>query len=353
MIFSLLACITPGVVSDTDSGAPVSDPDATDTTAAFTDCTSLSWYEGDVRLQQQSDVDGFCSTHNAISGDLSIDVSLNDDTITELDGIGCLCVVEGDLLLTSDGKIEDPAAPPPPHITGDLELSLLQRIGGDFSLINLPLLTYLQELWSLQEVGGDILIDGCPELQYSSLYTLETVGGSITLRNLSKLLVFRLPSLSSAESIRLGSTGDGESLYFLAELALTSLTRLSGDLSLTGTRNLGLLSAPALTDIDGALHIEAACSLRPALPVLSELGSLHIEGACGVSDFTGVPALTTLTGTDDAGYSFWLSASEAVDDKEIEDFLGALSAPPPGAIFTDVSTTCADVLSAYGETFCE
>ena len=353
VLFSLLACITPEVVGGADSGVLAPDTGATDTTVAFTDCSTLSWYEGDVRLQQQSDVDGFCSTHNAISGDLSIDVSNNDDTITELDGIGCLCVVEGDLLLTSDGETDDPSAPPPPHITGDLELSLLQRIGGDFSLINLPLLTYLQELWSLEEVGGDILIDGCPELQYSALYTLKTVGGSITLRNLGKLLVFRLPSLSSAQSIRLGSTGDSESLYFLAELALTSLTRLTGDLSLTGTRNLGLLSAPVLTDIDGALHIEAACSLRPSLPVLTALGSLHIEGACGISDFTGVPALTTLTGTDDAGYSFWLSASEAVEDKEIEDFLGALSVPPLGAIFTDTSTTCADVLFAYGETFCE
>jgi hypothetical protein len=350
VLLLLLACIEPDVVIDLDSATSASDSGALDSTVAFTDCSTLVWYEGDLILQYQSDVAGFCSAHNAIRGDLSIDVSNNEDTITELDGIGCLCEVDGDLLLTST---DDPAAPPPPHITGDLELGLLERIGGDLLLINLPLLTYLQELWALREVGGDIVIDGCPDLQYSSLYTLESVGGSITLRNLGKLLVFRLPSLTTAHSITLGSPGDGESLYFLAELALTSLTTLSGDLSLTGTRNLGLLSAPVLTDIDGALHIEAACSLRPSLPVLEELGSLHIEGACGVSDFAGLPALTALTSADDDGYSFWLSASEAVDDKEVSDFLGSLKPPPPGEVFTDSTTTCADVLSAYGETFCE
>ncbi len=348
VLLLLLACSEPDTAAEADSGTSTADS-GTDSVVP-TDCTTRVWHQGDVSLQHQSDVAGFCDRHNAIDGDLTIDVSNNDDTITELDGIGCLCEVTGDLLVTSD---DDPAAPPPPHITGDLELSLLERVGGDLRLINLPLLTYLQELWSLHEVGGDIVIQGCPDLQYGALYTLQTVGGDITLSDLGKLLVFRLPSLTHAGSISLGSPGDSESLYFLTELNLSALTGLSGDLSLTGTRNLGLLSAPLLADIDGALHIEAACSLRPVMPVLTEAGSLHIEGACGMSDFAGLPALTALTGVDGDGYSFWLSATEGVDEEEIASFLSGLTQTPTGEIFTDTTTTCADVLSAYGDAFCE
>ena len=349
MIPLVLACTTPEVVDDS---RPTTGPASADTGAVFTDCSTLSWLEGDLDLQYQSQVDTFCQTHNAIRGDLSVDVSNNDDTITELDGISCLCEIDGDLRVFSTDDA-DAAAPPPPHITGDLELSLLRRISGDFTLENLPLLTYLQELWSLEEVGGSILIDGCPALQYSALYTLASVGGSITLRNLGKLLVFRMPSLQVAQGLSLGTAGDAESLYFLTELNIESLTTLGGDLSLIGTRNLGLLSAPLLTDIDGALHIEAACSLRPSLPVLSELGSLHIEGVCSLDDFAGMPSLTGLSHQDASGYSLWLSASEGVDDADVAELLARLDSPPSGEVFTDTTTTCADVLSEYGEAFCE
>ena len=350
MILSVLACAAPELADE--PGTSPAGPAGPDTGAVFTDCSSLVWMEGDAALQHQSEIDVFCETHNAIRGDLSIDVSNNDDTITELDGISCLCEVDGDLRVFSTDD-SAAAAPPPPHITGDLELSLLRRIGGDFTLENLPLLTYLQELWSLEEVGGSILIDGCPELQYSALYNLAAVGGPITMRNLGKLLVFRMPSLKTAGGIRLGATGDAESLYFLTELGIESLTTLSGDLSLTGTRNLGLLSAPLLTTIDGALHIEAACSLRPAMPALAELGSLHIEGACGLDDFTGLPVLTALKGEDADGYSLWLSASEGVGDEDVAELLARLSSAPSGEIFSDTTTTCADVLSGYGAAFCE
>ena len=348
MVLFLLACATHDPSDDSGSSAPGDSP--TDTGAVFTDCSTLAWMDGGVAFQYQSEVDGFCDTHNAIRGDLSIDVSNNEDTITELDGISCLCEVGGDLRVYSS---DDAPAAPPPHITGDLELSMLRRIGGDFILEKLPLLTYLQELWALEEVGGSILIDGCPELQYSALYTLTSVGGSITLRDLGKLLVFRMPSLTEAQSLSLGSSGDGESLYFLTELNIDSLTTLGGDLSLTGTRNLGLLSAPQLRDIDGALHIEAACSLRPSLPVLAELGSLHIEGACGLDDFSGLPALTALNGQDAEGYSFWHSASEGVDKKDVAELMARLTATPSGQIFSDTTTSCADVLAEYGDAFCE
>ena len=66
-----------------------------------------------------------------------------------------------------------------------------------------------------------------------------------------------------------------------------------------------------------------------------------------------MPKLTALNGTDADGYSLWVSATEEIDDNEIEGFLGGLSATPPGAIYTDSTTTCADVLSGYGDAFCE
>ena len=354
MLLALLGCTSPA----SETGVSAVDTGVTDTAAAaHLDCTAPVWREEDVLLSRQSEVDGFCSQWNAVRGDLRIDVGATEDIITELDGLACLCEVDGDLVVYADDL--PPSAPPalpPPHVTGDLELSLLTRIGGDFELRNLQQLTYLQEMWSLESIGGDLTIDGCPDLQYSALDALASVGGTITLHNLGQFLVFRMPSLATAGGLSLGAPGDAESLYFLAELDISSLTTLSGSLSITGARNLGLLSAPVLTDITGALHIEAACHLRPSMPALTAAGSLHIEGACGITDFAGLPALTTLTGTDAEGHSLWLSANEGLDSSEIDAFIGGLSQTPAGTIHTDTITTCDAILSDYtvgGVGFCD
>lgn len=343
-----LACVGTSV-SDTEETDPqTTDTQATDTAPPEWDCAQPVWTADAITLTQQAEVDAFCTQYSAVGGDLTIDVGVKGDTIVELDGLGCLCAVDGDLEIMAETL---PAGQPPPHVTGDLELRLLERIEGDLHLRNLANLTYLQELWSLEHIGGDLIIENCPDLQYSTLFALQTLGGQLHLRDLTKLLVFRMPSLREAGGLVLGSPADSETLFFFSDLGIDALETIRGDVQITGARNLGRLSAPVLQQIGGQLHIEAACGLTPALPSLTTLGGLHIEGNCGMANFDGLSALTEISGTDASEYGVWLSANDGLDKKEIATFLSGLSSIN-GKTHFDVSAGCDTLMASYADGYC-
>lgn len=320
---------------------------------AQADCDTLSWYEGDLALDSQTALDPFCDSYNAVAGSLYVDVGTTEDPITELDGIGCLCQVAGDLVITGDsGQEPPPELPAPPHVTGDIELGILQRVGGDLVLSHHPGLTYVEGMRGLAEVGGDIRLEHNPELQVVSFYALQQLGGTVSVRDMDKFLILRLPEATSIGGVELGATGDAQTLYFLVELKLDSVTTITGDLRLFGPRNLASLSAPLLQSLGGTLQLEGSCITDLALPELSSVGALRLVGNCGLLDLDGLAALTSITGQDSDGTSLELSGSDHLDEGELTAFLSQLSSTGTGTSETAAATPCADTIALYDEGHC-
>lgn len=340
-------------------------PDGGDS-GATADCSALRWRdEARVLLDAQSEVDGFCAQWNAVTGDLIVDVGADagkeGEPITQLDGIKCLCEVGGSLWITGDAARGLPPTrpplppvptPPPPHVTGDIELSILERVGGDLVLTWHPALSYVESMRALVEVGGDLVIAGNPELQVASFYALERVGGRVRVQDMDKQLILRLPAARSLGGLELGSSGDARTLYYLVEVKLDQLQELRGDLRVVGPRNLPLLGAPLLERIDGALQLEAACITDLAFPSLQEVGSLSLVGNCGLLDLDGLSALRRISGQDPDGRSLRLQANEQLDAEELQAFLDQLEAQGTGKIEADNAGSCAEVMAAYGEGYC-
>jgi len=331
-----------------DTAPPDEDDDGGDDTGGSLvgDCDAPTVHpDEDVFIDSQTEVDAFCGVASAVTGDLVVDVGTVEDPITELDGIGCLCEVGGDFFLTGDSS-----APPPPHVTGDIELEELRRVGGDFVLSHHPNLDYVQSLVSLTEVGGDLRIEHNPNLQVAKFFALERVGGTVVVTGTDRLLILGLSAATSLGGVELGSAGDADTLYFFVELGLEALVEVTGDLRVVGPRNLGLVKAEVLERIDGALHLEAACVTTLRLPALESVGQLHLVGNCALTDLEGLGALTTVTGIDDEDQSVMLSAN-AIPADTAADFVAGLSLA--GEAVIDTETSCDEVLAAYGESFCD
>jgi hypothetical protein len=241
----------------------------------------------------------------------------------------------------------------PPHVTGDIELYALRRVGGDLRISHHPNLGYVEGLGALTEVGGDLVLQANPTQQVASFYVLERVGGVLRVAGLDKLVLLRLPALASAGGLSLGEEGQAGSTGILVEVQLTALAEVSGDLRLTGARNLPVLRAPALTRVGGALHVQDTCETTLDLPALASAGSLTLVGMCALTDLAGLASLTALTGQDDRGYSLRLAADEHLDGDEILAFLGRLTTSGTGVVDVDNAGSCAEALAAYGQGYCD
>ncbi|RME22291.1 MAG: hypothetical protein D6798_16150, partial [Deltaproteobacteria bacterium] len=246
-----------------------------------------------------------------------------------------------------------PPPSPPPHVTGDIELTALERVGGDLVITWHPSLTYVEAMRALREVGGDIVLAGNPQMQVTSFYGLERLGGRLILRQQDKQLILRLPAATTIGGLDLGEPGDARTLAYLVEIKLDALQEVTGDIRVVGPRNLAVLSAPALTTIAGSLHVEAACRTTLSLPVLESVGSLVLDGLCALEDFAGLPALRQLTGEDEEGRSLWLHADDGLDSDEIAGFLAGLHALGTGTVDAGNTESCATVLAAYGDGYCD
>ena len=327
------------------------------------DCATLSWRtEERVFIDTQAELSTFCAKWNAVEGDLVVDVGGELDPITQLDGIGCLCQVQGDLVITGDSSLEDggledsaleDSAPTPPHVTGDVELYALQRVGGDLRLTHHPNLSSVEGLGALTEVGGDLVLQGNPSQQVASFYALERVGGSVVVRDMEKLLLLRLPVVQALGGLEVGTEGDAGSAPYLVQVQLTALQEVEGDLRLVGLGNLDALEAPTLTTVGGALHLAESCELVPELDALDAVGSLTLSALCAVTDLSGLPALRRLTGQDATGHSLRVEATEHLDAAELDALLDQLELLGTGAIDIENAGTCAEAMADYGTGWCD
>ena len=349
-----------GVTGDGGADDTGVDDGGAEDTGDEVDCSELRWItDVPVVLDSQTAADAFCAAGNAVEGDLYLDVGTEEDPITELDGVDCLCEVTGDLTITGDSSQTPPptplwaapVGPPPPHVTGDIELELLERVGGDLILSHHPSLDFVQSLASLSEVGGDIVLEDIPNLQVIKFFGLETVGGTITVTDMGKLLVFGISAATSIGGLELGETDDAETLYFLVEVGMEALQEVTGDLKLVGARNLGNLQAPELVSIGGALHLEGTCTTSPSFASLTSVGSLTLHGNCDVEDFDGFAQLAEVTGSDADGNSVVITQN-AVSAEAASAFVAGLELSGGGAVEVDTDADCTEVVAGYGEGYC-
>ena len=344
LLCSLTACRpeTPDTDKSGSDSAAVTD---SGDTAAGTGCETLTWNtEPVVELTTQAELDVFCDSANAVQGDLWVDLGDPVDPITALDGIKCLCEVEGDVNIVANELVA--AGPPPPHVTGDIELPILSRIGGSFRVSKHPFLTYVGSLWELQSVGGDLIIEDNPLLAVVAFYALTEVGGAVRISGLDSLTVLRLPYVTSAGRLQIGA--EGQALPLVVEVNLDAMQTVDEDLEVLGTGHLSRLSAPALTAVGGDLRFEATCNATPALPALTEARSLRLVGNCGLDDLSGLSALVSLGGTDDAGDGLRVEGNPELEQAELDAFLNQISTAGPAAV--EAGGDCAAAITAGGWT---
>ena len=332
-----------------DSASPqdsddVSPPEDTGP-APLSDCSDLHWRsDPDLLLTNQNEVDEFCFEWNALDGNLTIDLDGDpDDPIWELDGISCLCEVTGDLEIFWVADYDPDSSVPPPHSSTDLELGLLERVGGDLTVHDIWGLAQLSFMSALTEVGGDMTLYGLDNLTGIELVGLETIGGSFRLSDAAMLQAIAFESLVHLGGLELLAEAPGE-LAGLRKVTLSSIETLNGDLVMDGAAGLYSLEANSLTTIDGALRVQGGCSFVPELSLLSDVGSLELVGNCGLESLDGLP-ITAIRDQSEEGVSVLIRDNDGLDQDTLDAYIAGVEVTGEGSL--EITAADDGACSAY------
>ena len=332
----LTGCQTSNLDSAIDTGH-VADTEVNPDTGPqpFDNCTELQWRtKAELLLTNQPEVDDFCYNWNAIEGNLTIDLDGDEDApIWELDGLSCLCEVTGDVeIYFIPGYSPDSGAPPPPHSSTDLELPLLERVGGNLWVRDIWGLAQMSFMSALTSVGGDLTLQALDNLAGVSLAGLETIGGTLHVEKTHHLQSIEMPALSALGglSIEAQSAMDLESLR---KISFPQISAIQGEVSLVGLQGLYQFEAPLLEEITGDLTVSGSCTYTPDLPNLASVGSLTLQGNCGFTSLSALP-LTTINGKNEDGVSVWIEGNDGLTQNAIDDFMSNLSLLGTGTVYT-------------------
>ena len=320
-------------IGESETAEPDTNPDTGDEPEPYSDCETLHWrMEPDLLLTNQEEVDAFCFEWNAIDGNLTIDLDGDPDSpIWELDGISCLCEVTGDVeIFWIPDYNPDDGAPPPPHSSTDLELGLLERVGGDLLVRDIWGLAQFSFMSALTDVGGDFTLYGLDNLMGISLAGLQRVGGSFRVSDAMMLQAIELEALTELGGLDVRSQGWGE-LASLRKLTLPAVQTINGDVSLVGLSGLYAVEAESLQRIEGALNVEGACSYTPTFTALDEVASFFLTGNCGLEDFNGFP-IERISGQSEDGVSLQIQHNDGLTQEAIDAFVASIALSDPGSV---------------------
>ncbi len=300
------------------------------------DCDQRFWSKGDLDISTETTISGFCDSHNAVDGDLTLIFGTTDDPIMMLDGISCLCEVTGDLELYFYGKNANGAEPDSPithafgrlvpHASSDLELQNLRTVGGTFSVHDVPGVTTILGVTSLESVGNDLHLENLSALQDVQFDSLQTVSGNIQALETPKLEGFHFPVLTNASSVTIGGVL-GETWHAeLKEISAPRIQTLTGDFAVGGAPALETVSVDQLSEVQGAFHIDTTCNYAPSFPALSSVGALRLLGHCSTDELTGLSALQSVTNTLYES-SIYIINNDELDTSELDDFVRGLKFP--------------------------
>ena len=176
----------------------------------------------------------------------------------------------------------DDGAPPPPHSSTDLELGLLERVGGDLLVRDIWGLAQFSFMSALTDVGGDFTLYGLDNLMGISLAGLQRVGGSFQVSDAMMLQAIELEALAELGGLDVRSQGWGE-LASLRKLSMPGCTNHQWRCLVGGTLwSVCCGCGRALQRIEGALNVEGACSYTPTFTALDEVASFFLTENCGI-----------------------------------------------------------------------
>ena len=363
-----LLLVAPGCSGGGESGSDTGDAvdsqgETGDALGPQWDCDQDFWAEGladedgvnTLVLDSESAVTHFCTAYNKVDGALRVELGAENDSIMTLDGIACLCEVTGDFEIfylgyedSSAGGGGGRAGPPPPHASLDLELDNLRKVGGDFRVHHVPGITSIEGVYQLEEVEGDLLLDTNPLVASVVMESLVRVGGEIALDHLENLQAFSAPRLETVGGFRLGDWESGSWHGQFQFLGLGALTTVGENFLISAVPVLETLKAESLASVAGAFHLEAGCQLSLDFPQLSSVGSLQILGVCGLEDFSGLSALSEITGEHE-GYSLHVSHNNELSAQELEAFSASLNLQGESLLQSGETAGCGEfLLGNYG-----
>jgi len=305
------------------------------------DCDQRFWTSGEpLILNTETETSQFCEQYNAVEGDLRVELGTDEDPIMTLGGLSCLCEVTGSIEIFYLGVASGTAGPPPPHISADLELDNLRRVGGDFYVHHVPGITTVEGVYQLEEVGGDLVLESNQAVGTVVFDSLTTVGGRFSMIGMGQLQALSSPRLVQAGALEIG-TGDTWHSRFVY-LGVRALEEVGGDFSVIGVPKLGELEAESLRGVGGALRLGSTCDAELSLPLLASAGSLHLVGQCGLASLNGLSSLTHLSGSEEP-YLLDLSFNDGLDSQELSDFQAGFSLEEDQVLIQGVDVGGCDV----------
>jgi hypothetical protein len=335
-LWGLLGCNDGGLDSGSVQDPPMDDSSTEDSSVdtgpePFSDCNELHWRtEADLVLTSQGQVDEFCFEWNAIEGNLTVDLDGDPDApIWELDGISCLCEVTGDVEIHWIPDFDPTeSAPPPPHSSTDLELPLLERVGGSLLVRDIWGLAQLSFMSALTEVGGDFTLFGLDNLSGISLAGLSSVGGELSITDVEMLQSIELESLVTLGGLALYAD-EPVDLQGLRKVSTPLIEQIGGDVRLSGPKGLYQWEAPLLAEITGSLSVQGSCSYEPELASLRRVESLDLVGNCGLESLEGLP-ITEVVGQAEDGSSIRIEHNDGLSEEVLDAFLSGVTVSGDG-----------------------
>jgi hypothetical protein len=155
-----------------DGGAGQDGPETTDDDGPSPDCGTET-LDGYLIIEEEADLAGLDGIR-VITGELQI----NRTSFTDLDFMGCLEEVGGELTIFANASLTD--------VSG---LDRLERLGAGFIFSENSAATELSGAAALTEVAGSVVIqDNASMTEISGLTSLTTIGGALSIRENTALL---------------------------------------------------------------------------------------------------------------------------------------------------------------------
>lgn len=289
-------------------------------------------WTGDYTINTQEEADNFPQNCNCtkITGNLIFD----DATMTNIDSLYKLNVVEGNVQITESINLSKIALPALDSIGGDfivrannkissLEgLDNLRFIGNNFNLSRNSQLSSINGLDSLRIIGGEFLV--------FSNWNLLNIDGSMALKSVGKLrlingtsdnadyLVSGFNNLQTAEEIDIflpGKVGRIHGFEKLEEVignlkleqnsqlyeikAFENLNKIGNDLMLMGLNSLEVLDTfHALEEVSGTINLSGCRNLIKinAFTNLRKVGDIFIRSHSKLQEIIGFEELKEIQG---------------------------------------------------------
>jgi len=249
-------------------------------------CQDAGGYDGDLLLQSEKDLAGFCDSYIAVCGDLT----LLGEVGKSLDDLSCVLRVTGDLTLATTGlaaaslpsleEVDGTLELDAPEGLQSLDLAALAAVGGSLSMSEAESLTKL-DLSSLSSIGTDLDLQQLALLEALDLAALGSLGGELVVVENALLASLSLGSLPAAVAITLPDNP------LLAVLDLGLLEQTKSDVTLQA--NDGLLD---LSGLAGLLYVGANLTISDHL-LLADISDLHgLQSIGGDLTITDNPMLS-------------------------------------------------------------